>query len=335
MDAYIGTYTNGGGEGIYRIRLGPGSGEARLAARAENPSYLTPGSGSGAMLYAVLETAETEGAVCAFSVEADGSLLQRAAQATGGRHPCHLCVHGGRLYAANYSSGSLAVFPLKNGLPGPALQILRHEGAGPHPTRQEGPHAHCIVPVPGGDMLCVADLGLDRLRFSRPCAEGLALAEELAVNPGAGPRHIVFSGDGRLAWLVCELSNEVYALRRERSWAVTGIYPTLPEGYAGESTCAAIRLSPDGALLCASNRGHDSVACFRVDAASGALTPAGIFPTGGKTPRDIAFSPDGSLLLAANQDSGTVTALSVAEGFRQAAALEIPSPVCILPIPAN
>jgi 6-phosphogluconolactonase (cycloisomerase 2 family) len=426
--AYIGSYTSGGGHGIYRLKFDPGAGEtgaaaemsAADAAKAENPSYLLFSEDRTA-LYAANESeawaGETGGGITAYSVGADGSLAERASRPTGGSAPCHIGMCGGYLFAANYGDGTVSGFPLSGGVPGPRALLHRHEGSGPDLLRQSGPHAHCAAPVPGSGELCVVDLGIDQARFYRVGGAGgkleLELVQAVQAPPGSGPRHIVFSPCGKLAWLVTELSNEVCAMARGDAggagdeageagggnagcgnggesdsggnagdgnngvaggnagdgnysaasgngcngsgraggngrsagnsckaggngcsggnWRITRRYSTLPAGYSGESSCAAIRLSPDGKLIAASNRGHDSVAVFSADEKTGALAPLGIYPTGGKSPRDIAFTPDGKWLLAANQDSDLVTALSVDGGFSLLDLKQrVPKPVAIL-----
>jgi 6-phosphogluconolactonase len=187
----------------------------------------------------------------------------------------------------------------------------------------------------------VIDLGIDQARFYRKDGKSLTLIQALALPGGSGPRHVVYTKDGLRGWIVTELSNEIYAISYDKQWTITGKYSTLPSDYTGRSACAAIRLSNDGKLLAASNRGHESVAIFEVgdasgasDAggASGALILRGIFPLGGKHPRDIFFSPDDKWLLSANQESDLVTVLSVNDGFAivDGAAISISKPTGLL-----
>ena len=337
---YIGTYTYSGGKGVYRASLSE-SGKLSLINFAENtsPSYLIFSSDKK-YLYAANEAREVEGipggAVTAFRVLGDGSLEKVVIRATGGGSPCHLLEHNDYLYAANYGEGNVAVFPLVEGIPGEAEFIHQHEGSGPDKGRQEGPHAHCIMAAPGSDEFCVIDLGIDQARFYRKDSKALTLTQSLPFPGGSGPRHMVFSHDGRFAWVVTELSNEIYCIANQLSdsseWAIIAKYPTLPPDYTGRSACAAIRLSPDGSMIAASNRFHDSIAVFNVDAATGLLTLKGIYPCCGATPRDIDFSPDGKWLLSANQDSDIVTVLSVEDKFSivEDGSLNIPKPTCVL-----
>ena len=362
---YIGTYTHTGAKGVYRAELAA-DGRLRLidCVESASPTYLAyspdkkyiyaaneshegaagagegaePG-GTGAGKSAAHggavtgEGATPGGAVTAFEVQADGSLIKVACRPTGGPEPCHVLAHGGWLYTANYGAGNITAFPLSGGVPAERAFTHQHFGSGPDASRQQGPHAHCAVAVPGTDAFCAVDLGIDQARFYRRDGDSLSLVQALQLPGGSGPRHAVFSGDGRTGWIVTELSNEIFAIKYGSEWAITGSYPTLPPGFdRAASNCAAIRLSPDGGLIAASNRGHDSVACFAADAETGALELKGIYPLGGKHPRDINFSPDGKWLLSANQESDAVAVLSAADGFRlvDGAALALPKPACIL-----
>ena len=368
---YIGTYTHGGGggsgggggKGVYRATL---SGEGKLslidAAETTSPSYLIF-SGDKKFIYAANEGREVDGkpggAVTAFSVaegggdsgcvgdagggsdgsgSAGGALTKVVTRSTGGGSPCHLLELGGYLYAANYGNGSITVFPLVDGVPGEAEFTHQHEGSGPDKSRQEGPHAHCAMNVPGTDIVCIIDLGIDQARFYRKEDKTLTLVQALSFPGGAGPRHVVFSSCGRFGWVVTELSNEIYCIKNDgAAWSISGVYPTLPQDYTGNSACAAIRLSHDGTMIAASNRFHDSVAIFGVDASGaaggdGLLTLKGIYPCGGATPRDIEFSPDDKWLLSANQDSDNVAVLSVNDDFKiiNGGELNISMPASIL-----
>ena len=274
------------------------------------------------------------GAVTAFSVSAGGMLKKIVTRPTGGGSPCHLLEHGGYLYGANYGEGNVAVFPLENGVPGEVEFIHQHEGSGPDEVRQKGPHAHCAMAVPGADVICIIDLGIDQARFYRKDEGALTLIQALSFPGGSGPRHVVFSSSGRFGWVVTELSNEIYCIEYKAGagWAISSKYPTLPPDYTSRSACAAIRLSHDEKLIAASNRVHDSVAVFDADVSTGLLSLKGIYPCGGANPRDIEFSPDGKWLLAANQDSDSVTVLSVEKDYTivDGGALAVSKPASIL-----
>lgn len=328
---YIGAYSDAGGEGIYPFRFDSATGALSPAGRPvalANPSYLAFRPDLR-RLYAVMETTRYSGVpgagvpgggVAAFAVGADGALSFLNAQPTGGADPCYLSVNraGSFLLCANYTGGSMAVFPLAgDGSLLPRSELARHAGHGPVAGRQEGPHVHFTDFTPGEEYAFAVDLGLDAVRFYRldlntGRAEALS-KPEIRLRPGSGPRHMAFCPQKRAAYLITELSCEIVTLALTEDFRFTPVQTvsTLPEGVSPEgNAAAALRLSPDGGTLYASTRGHDGIAVFRIGE-TGLLEPRGCFPSGGNGPRDFALAPGGKFLLAANEKSGTVDTLRV------------------------
>ena len=326
MFVYVGCYTEpsfGDGEGITVFRFDPHSGELSLVQTVTgvaNPSFLAL-SADQRQLYAVEEL--DDGAVAAFARDPEtGRLTFLNRQATYGSAPCYVSLDRSDRYAlvANYGSGSVAALPVAaDGRLEPATGVVQHEGASVHPERQEGPHAHMVAPAPGpeldGRLVLATDLGTDRILVYRlddrtgrllPNDRGPAHAE---AAPGDGPRHVAFSPDGRTLYVINELASSltVYDYDAERgAMRPRQTVSTLPDDFRGESTCAHVAVSPDGRFVYGSNRGHDSIAVWAVDRATGALTPVGHEPTRGQTPRNFVLDPTGAWLLAANQRTGTL-----------------------------
>ena len=337
---YVGTYTqDGGSKGIYFFDVEPDTGAASLRGtwgETPNPSFLAL---AGGCLYAASEQPD-KARVDAYRVADDGALAWLNTREAPGAATCHVAVSSAAplLFAANYFSGSVLCFGLAaDGKLGPLLDEKRHAGHGPDPLRQEGPHAHSVTPAPDGGFVLAADLGLDQLLPYRPGAGGkLALsAPPTRVPGGQGPRHTVFSADGRRCYLVTEMGNRVYAYQAgpDGLGPCLGDWPVLPEDFSGQSIAAAIQLSPDGRFLYASSRGWDGIAAFAVQP-SGALTSCGHFSAGGQGPRCFCLSPDGRWLAAANQQSGAVALLprDVETGALGAPVgrLPVPQAVCVL-----
>jgi 6-phosphogluconolactonase len=157
-----------------------------------------------------------------------------------------------------------------------------------------------------------------------------------ALTPGSGPRHFAFHPNGRFAYVINELSNTVavfgYDADAGRLTHVDTVN-TLPEDFKGDNTTAEVRVHPSGRFVYGSNRGHDSIAVFQVNAETGGLKPAGHTSTGGKTPRNFGIDPSGRYLLAANQDTGNVVAFAIDQetGALTATGQEISvaRPVCV------
>jgi len=331
--AYIGTYSVRDSKGIYLIEADSETGALTIldSWQAENPSYLAISNG---YLFATLECNELKGVygggVATYTIDRNGSLSLLSVRPTGGTSPCHVCPRpdGKKLYVSNYGDGTLSVFNVENGKPGEAL-LIKHKGNGPNETQQRGPHVHCATIEPGNERLCVVDLGIDRAVFYN--IADMSMAGDFAVKGGSGPRHIVFSKNRSYAWMVCELSSEVYVFE-PRSGKQIGMYSTLPVDFTGKNTCAAIKLSHNEDRLYASNRGHDSIVCYDIDPVTGKLSLLAICPSGGKAPRDFSISPNGKFLYAANQDTDNINIFAMENGVpvETGLSLDIPSPVCVL-----
>lgn len=319
---YIGTYTGGGSEGIYLLRMDAATGALEslgLAAIVQNPSFLALHP-KRPLLYAVGEQAEG-GAVSAFDIADDGRLDFLNKSSSVGKGPCHVAVDrdGCHALVANYGGGSVAALPIDaSGKLGPASSFIQHAGSSVNPHRQEGPHAHSVTLDAAGRFVFAADLGMDKImvyRLSEP--DGVLEPNEppfAALTPGSGPRHFAFHPNGRFAYVINELSNTVAVFEYDAdAGKLTHVETvnTLPEDFKGDNTTAEVRVHPSGRFVYGSNRGHDSIAVFQVNGETGGLTPAGHTSTGGKTPRNFGIDPSGRYLLAANQDTGNVVAFAI------------------------
>ena len=346
---YVGTYTDHGSKGIYAYRFDSSTGKMTslgLAAEATEPSFLAVDS-SGRFLYAVNEietyNGQPTGAVSAFAIQPDTGKLSLLNQVSSrGTDPAHITLDRTGKYAlvANYTSGSVAVFALlKDGRLGEVTSFVQHKGSSVNPERQKGPHAHAIALSPDNRFVVVADLGLDQLLvYSFDTAKGTLGTKPQIVkaSPGAGPRHLVFSTDGRFVYMLTEMQSSVVAYSYDPTSG--GLHElqtisSLPKGFGGENTAAEIEIDPSGKFLFASNRGDDSIAVFAIDSHTGMLTHVETDSTGGKTPRNFAIDPTGSWLLAANQDSDNIVVFKIDQktGHLKASGdvLKVPSPVCL------
>lgn len=342
---YVGTYTDCGSRGIYRSSLDRESGaltQPLLAAETENPSFLTFHP-SGRVLSAVNEV--DRGAVTAFRVDpASSQLTLLNQQPSAGADPCHLVVdrQGRNLLVANYTVGSVAVLPLDtDGRLRPASAIRQHAGGGPVPARQEGPHTHAVALDAAEQFAFAIDLGADQIFVYRYGAAAGTLDPNdpgaAPLEPGSGPRHVAWHPRGKFLYSINELRSTLTSFTYN---ALRGTLETvqtvsmLPAGVSRASIAAEIAISPDGRFLYGSNRGHDSIAVFAIETASGTLVPRGHVPSGGRTPRHLAIDPLGRWLLVANQDSDAITSFRIdgASGVPSPAGkgATISKPVCVL-----
>ncbi len=320
--AYIGTYTKGASEGIYRSSLDLETGMLSapvLAAKITSPSFVAIHP-SGHYLYAVSEAGK-EGSVSSFLIEEDGSLTLINQQPSGGTSPCHLSVDsdGRCLLVANYG-GSCASFPLlADGSIGEAGSVIQHEGSSVDPKRQAGPHAHSINVDAANQRAFAADLGLDKiLIYELDRDKGTLSVNDpafLKTPPGSGPRHFSFHPGGKFAYANLEMSLEVATMSYDSETGALSLLETLStveEGTpsAGNSTAETL-VHPSGKFVYVSNRGPNSIAAFAIDSETGKLTLIEREPTLGKTPRGFGIDPSGQFIVVGNQNSDNVIVLRI------------------------
>jgi 6-phosphogluconolactonase len=350
---YVGSYAKPSEPGIHIFKLDLHTGAftpVGSSTGVSNPSFVAVHP-SRKFLYAVAETgdfgAKNTGAVAAFSIRSDNGTLQLLNQVSSeGQSPCYVTVdkEGKNALVANYSSGSIACVPIReDGTLKSASAAIQHSGSGSNPQRQAGPHAHSINLDQANHFAFAADLGLDKILIYKydPAAGNLVSADEpfVSVPPGSGPRHFAFHPSGRFAYACGEMTSTVIAFSYDPAKGMLKelqVLSTLPEPVKGNST-AEVQVHPTGKFVYVSNRGHDSIAIFTVDPASGLLTAAGHVSTGGKTPRNFGIEPTGKYLIAANQGSDSLIVFRIdpvtgkPEPTGQKAS--VPKPVCVKFLP--
>jgi 6-phosphogluconolactonase len=347
---YIGTYTGPASKGIYAYRFHPADGKLTpigLAAETTNPSFLAIHP-NGRYVYAVSEVdtynGQKTGAVSAFSIDPQSgklTLLNTASSRGGG--PCHLLVDktGKNLLVANYGTGSVASLPVKqDGSLGEATAFVQHAGQVALPQRQGGPHAHSVNLSADNRFMIATDLGLDEaLVYRFDAAKGSLTPNDppfTKVEPGSGPRHFAFHPKGNYAYAINEIKSTVTAFRYDRAHGTLQELQTvssLPKDFSGNNSTAEIAVDRQGKFLYGSNRGHNSIAVFAIDAHKGTLTLVEHTSTQGKTPRNFAIDPTGAYLFAANQGSGNIVLFHIDQNTGRLTpagqTLEVGSPVCI------
>ena len=316
---YVGTYTQSSSEGIYIYRLDPATGALSYVATSpplDEPSFLVIDSNQR-YLYAVNEVDEFDGeptgAVSALEIDAaTGALTLLNQQSSGGVHPCHLDIDAdnGCIVVANYSGGTVSMLRIgDDGRLGPPETVV-HRGSSVLP-RQEQPHAHSITVDPGNTFALVADLGMDKVLIYRINREDGLLEPhaEVAIQAGAGPRHMAFHPNGRFVYLINEIDNTMNAFAYDgvdgRLTELQSV-STLPPNWRGDSGTAEVRVHPSGKFLYGSNRGHDSIAIYTIDGETGLIRVVDFESTQGQYPRNFNLDPSGTLLLAANHGSDTI-----------------------------
>lgn len=324
--AYVGCYTTAQrlahGDGIHVYRMDRESGawtHVQHVGKLVNPSFLVMRQDQSC-LYSV-HGDETYASSLSIDRES-GHLTPLNRAETGGRNGVHQAIDpsGNFLLVANYSSGSVSVMPVRsNGSLADASQVVELTGEpGPHRVEQSSSHPHQIVFDPSGRFVIVPDKGLDRvfvLAFDSdtgklaPASPGSATA-----RAGSGPHHAIFHPRLPILWVLNEISSTVTTYHWDAARGnlrTLQIVQAVPQDYTGENTSAEIAVSAGGRFVYCSNRGHDSIAGFAADPATGLLTCVGWAPSRGITPRFIGLDPSQRFMYAANEQSDTVVAWRV------------------------
>jgi 6-phosphogluconolactonase (cycloisomerase 2 family) len=346
--AYVGARTTkergarGNGLNVYRVDANTGIWtHVQLMGDLINPSFLAFDR-TRHFLYAVHGDLSD---ISAFAVDrATGKLTLINRRSTGGKNPVHLAIDPTNRFVvvANHITSTLALLPREaDGSLGELLDLVKLEGKiGPHRVEQPFSKPHQTEFDPSGQYIVVPDKGLDRIFTFRLDGENKKLIQ--AGNPveareGAGPRHIAFHPNGRLAYVINELDSTVTAYRFDPATGALEPFQflsALPDFFTGNSRGSEIAISADGRFLYASNRGYDSIAMFEVEQTDGRLTAKSWQISNGKTPRFFAIDPTGRFMFVAHEESDNIVTcrvdpsngkLTMAEGR-----IAVGSPVCVV-----
>src|SRR5216683_690730 len=311
---FVGTYTTKTeSRGIYGYEFDADTGKLTpkgVAAEARDPSWVAVHP-SGKFLYAANEAGKSS-TVSAFAVDAKSGKLTLLNQLPSlGEDPCYLSFDktGKYVLVANYTSGTIAVFPvLTDGRLGEHTALVKDQGVtGPNKERQEAPHAHWIETSMGNGTVFVADLGLDRMMTyefdpvkgtlgAMPAAgpHRPFVQNALELSPGTGPRHAAISkvtDFRRFLYVLGELDSTITVFGTTKEGIFGGAIqkvPMLPAEFSGRNDAAEIEIHPSGKYLLAENQFSNNIVVFKIDAATGGLTPTGQVVEV-PSPVDIAF----------------------------------------------
>ena len=301
---YVGCNADAGhpmGVHVLSVNLQSGVVE-KIGSRRLNHAVYLAYAPDGRYVYSCSDTG-----LASFAVEGSSLSMVDEVPLPGG--PCHISAmpDGRRLAWAEYMGGTCGSVEVADGRFAKVV-VHRHSGSGPNLPRQAGPHCHQAVLTPDGKGYCVVDLGLDQI-VEYPSGRTFHTSPA-----GAGPRHLLFHPNGRLAFLVYEMGNLVSSLSwsPEAGFTLMDTQPTLfGDSVSFESKnnlAAAIRFTPDGKCIVVSNRGENSLVVFDFDEATGKLTFKARTLPSGDWPRDFAFAGD-DIVLVAFERSGEVQTL--------------------------
>jgi len=315
LNLIVGTYTKPcDSKGIYVYEFDFKTGNFNLKSNTENilnPSYLTV-SADNKFVYSVSEN-DKKSSVSAFGFNSkSGKLNFINYQNPNGLNPCYIINDEKNVITANYSSGNISVLGKNiDGSIGEVKQVVQHTGKSINTKRQDAPHAHMVYFSPDKKFVLANDLGTDKIYLYQynpnSASEVLTLKRSIDVKPGSGPRHLIFSKNGKQVYLLQELDGTVTSFSY-----VNGILNKLseisvvPPDFKGDISAADIHISPDGKFLYASNRGTaNDISAFKI-LKNGRLQFVQRTSTLGKGPRNFNIDPTGNFLLVGHQYTNTI-----------------------------
>ena len=312
FDMFVGSFSERPDAAILRGSLNADNGTVEITDRyaTVRPSFLLFDD-RDQTLYCSQEVSSVEdregGGVESIRIT-DDKMIRISSQSTLSSCPCYLCKSDGFLYACNYDGGSLTEFIAKDGKITSIQKHIRYTGSGTDAKRQAKPHVHCAELNPQKTVLAVCDLGLDKV-FLYPYALSGGITGDpsvIDIPAGYGPRHLLFSKNGKYLYVINELCCAILVYRFKDDGTVTRIQTvsTRADGTHGENYCGTIKFTPDHTGVIAANRGDDTLTLFTVKK-DGTLEAIDVYGTG-RWPRDMRFSPDGQWLLVANQNDDSI-----------------------------
>ena len=339
---YVGTYTDKNSEGIYKCLLEK-NGHLKslgLVAKSVNPSFLAMSKDKHYLLAVNEISNDAEvGTIESFSISNDSlSLINKST--TGGAHPCFVSINSeGYVLTANYTGGNVGLLKLnKKGELSGLLDIQQHSGKGTS-DRQQAPHAHSAWFESSNKDVISIDLGTNELWFSQlDTILNKFQAKDpykLKMDKGAGPRHLAFHPNNKWIYVLNELNSRVnLVLRTDKDIYQNSLsYSTLPQNYTEDNFPADIHISSDGNFLYVSNRGHNSLAIYKVNKHDGSLNLLDHVSTHGNWPRHFSLSPNEDYLVVANRRSNNIVSFKrdkITGLLEYVDQIEAYSPVCIL-----
>lgn len=336
---YAASYGKDDLKGIYILSLDEQTLEMNLIRQIHTddfPSYLICRNHNLYVAYKNASSHNNGGGLGSFSIKDDDLILNNN-YSSSGRSYTHLCIdhNNDYIFAANYHFGATASYKLEDYCIKEKIMAKRHVGKGPDLLkRQTAPHAHYVGFTPDERFLYSVDLGADKV-FMYDYTEGILqenLDYTLNVVPGSGPRHMIFSPDGQFSYLVNEIANTIMVFKYiEGRFNLVQAVSSIPRYFTGFSSAAAIRMTSNGSHLFVSNRGHDSIAMYRINKETGKLSLLYMVHTA-KEPRDFNIIDD-RYLIVASQSENKLQLLTFDQENEKLlmsdSEIEVPAPICI------
>ncbi len=329
---YVGGYTKGDSQGIYKLDFNTKTGalsNKTLVAKIENPSFICL-SKNKKKLYAAAR--EKEHNVSAFKVKKDGSLNFLNRLTSHGRGPCHVTINkkGNRVVVSNYGGGTVAIYSTeKDGKLKETSQVFNHN------TKEQKSHVHSALFFKND--LFVADLGRNAIynyHLDHTSTYKLKFNTLVKTTGNPGPRHFKLTKNGKYVYVINEYAGSITSIKKTKNGFTQIDYDTtLRKDFKGKNTCADIHISKDERFIYGSNRGENTIAVFKRSTKDGTLEKIQSISTHGNWPRNFTLDPTGRFLLVANQKSNTISIFSIHKNTGKLTYLNstaIASPTCLI-----
>ncbi|ALJ05909.1 hypothetical protein APS56_12550 [Pseudalgibacter alginicilyticus] len=331
LPLYVGTYTNGDSEGIYKFSFNTETGilsNKKLAIKTQNPSFITF-SPNKKYIYAAGEGEISS--VTAFKIIPNGNLELINIESSNGKGPCHISLNesGNKAVVSNYHGGTFSIYPInKDGSIQKASQVFNHN------TKNEEAHAHSAQFYK--DDLFVSDLGRNavfqyKLKNNQYQLKRPAIVE-MTGNPG--PRHFALSKNSKFIYIINELESTITSVKRtKKGFKKIDEDSTLDKNYTKKNACADIHLSKDERFVYGSNRGENSIAVFKRNKKTGTLDKIQNIAVHGDWPRNFTLDPTGKFILVANRRSENISVFKIDSNTGRLSFLnttDVPTPSCLL-----
>lgn len=315
----VGTYTNAAcdSQGVYAYEFNEETADFKLLGNTENlinPSFLTWNDQQN-IIYTVNENGK-DSKISALKFYENNGEFELLNQFDSDEDPCYIIYENGFVYIANYFGGSVVLNSLEeDGSLSFFRQKIEYTRSGIHP-RQEKSHIHQVNISPDKKYLLATNLGADEIyayKISKD-EEAPFLENEIVtkINPGAGPRHLVFDKNGKYVYLTGELDGNVYVFKlKNGKLKLKNTVSVLPKGVTENFRLADIHLSADDQFLYVTNRdGETNDITVLKTGENGHLEQIQQIKTEGENPRNFQITPNGRFVLVANQDSNQIVIFS-------------------------
>lgn len=315
--AYVGSYTQEKSNGIhiYDCDVDKGRIVERKEIKVDNPSYIAFSSNKE-FLYAICDQG-----VSSYAILEDGDLELMNVVSINGMRGCHITVTSDNrfLVVSGYHDGKITVMHInQDGSVGVIADEVFHKGLGSVAERNFRPHISYTTFTPDDELLCVCDLGLDQIKlyeFNHTTGK-LKLYDILRCQQESAPRKIIFSDDGKYAYVVCELKNyiDVYEYNKDsdknRFELIQNIF-TVRKNHKTNSAAADIILNSTGTSLLCSNAGDNTLTIYSVDKGTGKLSSLNSLPVSGDYPKFIKLFPDDKHVMSMNNEGNSITIFTI------------------------